>query len=194
MRKLILYMHVSLDGYIEGANGDMSWISPDDDQQWNELFTFLEDVDLLVLGRGMWTGYRNYWRKALLEPGFSPNEVKYAKLAANSRHLIFSNTLTDPQWPNATVVPGSAVQEVKKIKEQSGKNIQLVGGATFAASLIDAGLVDQYRILVNPAIVTTGKSFQQQLTVKRSLQLIEAKKMGNGVALLVYDDITKQQQ
>ena len=129
-------MHVSLDGYIEGSNGDMSWISPDDDQQWNELFAFLENVDVLVLGGGMWASYRDHWKKALTEPGFELNEVKYAKLATKMRHLVFSNTITDSGWENATVISGNVVAEMKRIKEQPGKNIQLVGGSKFAASLL----------------------------------------------------------
>ena len=187
MRKLILLMHVSLDGFVEGENGDMSWMRPDTDDQWNNLFTVLEEVDLFILGRGMWVDYRNYWKKVLAEPGFSANEVKYAKLAENTRHIVFSRTLKDPQWENTTIMDGSVVEEVKNIKVQPGKNIQIVGGAKFAATLIDSGLVDEYHIMVNPAIIAKGKSSFHHLTNRHSLELTEVKKLSNGVAVLVYN-------
>jgi dihydrofolate reductase len=186
MRKLILYMHVSADGFVEGENGDMTWMQPDDEHQWSELFEFLKDVDLFLLGRGMWPGYSNHWKKALVDQSFSANEIKYAKLAEKTHHIVFSKTLKDPAWENTTVVAGDVVDEVKQIKQQAGKNIQIVGGAKFAATLIDSGLVDEYRILINPAVVTEGKSFFRQLKTRRSLELTDVQKFSNGVVLHIY--------
>jgi dihydrofolate reductase len=123
MRKLILSMQVSLDGYAEGPNGDMSWMQPDDDEQWNDLFKMLKDnVDLFLLGAGMWPEYRDYWKKALASPAdFSDHELEYAKLAGKTQHIVFSKTLKNAGWENTIINNGDIAAEVKKIKEQPGK-------------------------------------------------------------------------
>src|ERR1700712_417296 len=145
MRKLILSMQVSLDGFIEGENGDVSWIKHDDDEQWESLFEMLDSVDLFLLGRVMYPDYRDYWINALTDPKASKNELEYARLADKTQHIVFSNTIKDSGWHNTEIVSGSAVEEVRKLKEQPGKSIEVVGGAMLATALIDAGLVDEYR-------------------------------------------------
>jgi dihydrofolate reductase len=190
MRKLILSMQVSLDGFVEGQNGDMSWMQPDDNEQWDDMFAMLlKNVDLLLLGRGMWADYRDYWKKALVDSNFSPNEVKFAKLAERTPHIVFSKTLKDAGWENTTINSGDVADEVKKIKEQSGKDIYIVGGAKFAATLIDSGLVDEYQLVINPVILTKGKSFFQQLTNRRQIELIDTKQLSTGVAILRYKQV-----
>ena len=191
MRKLILSMQTSLDGYVEGKNGDMSWMQPDDDETWGDLFGILQDkVDLFLLGRGMWTEYRNYWTKALAEPEkFSAHEVEYAKLAEKTQHIVFSKTLKDAGWENTTINSGDLETEIKKIKASEGKDIQIVGGADFAASLLDSGLVDEIRVLVNPAIVAGGKSFFHQIKNRHSLELTSVRQLSSQVVVLVYNQL-----
>jgi dihydrofolate reductase len=188
MRKLILSMQVSLDGYVEGPNGDMSWMQADDDEQWDDLFEMLKNnVDLFLLGAGMWPEYRDYWKKALASPtDFSSQEVEYAKLAEKTQHIVFSKTIKDAGWENTTINSGDIVIEVKRIKEQPGKDIQIVGGAAFAAALLDTGLVDEYRIMINPAVVAGGKSFFHHLKNSHSLELTGVSKLGSQVVALTY--------
>ena len=189
-------MQVSLDGYVEGPKGDMSWMQPDDDDAWEDLFGILSNtVDLFLLGRGMWAEYRDYWKKALAEPDkFSANELKYAKLAEKTQHIVFSKSLKNPGWENTAINNGDLAQEIQKLKAGKGKAIQIVGGANFAASLIDLGVVDEYRILVNPAIVGGGKSFFHQLKNCQSLQLTEVKRLGNGVVVMAYTHLSTGEQ
>jgi dihydrofolate reductase len=82
MRKLILSMQLSLDGFTEGENGDMSWLQKEDPEQWSDLFEMLETVDLFFLGRVMFPDYRNYWKSALTNNNVSANHRRYAQLAA----------------------------------------------------------------------------------------------------------------
>jgi dihydrofolate reductase len=186
MRKLIVAMQISLDGFVVGENDDMHWIATDTPEIWDDLFAMLEDVDLFLLGRGMYAGYRDYWKKALQVTGFSENEVKYARLAATAPHIVFSSTLKDPQWDNTRIINGNVVEEVRKIKEQPGKGIYVVGGARFAGTLIEAGLIDEYRLTVNPIIVGKGKSLFQNVTRQRELELLETKQMPGGVVVVRY--------
>jgi dihydrofolate reductase len=192
MRKLILSMQVSLDGYAEGPNGDMSWMQPDDDETWENLFAELADnVDLCLLGAGMWAEYRNYWKKALAVPvDFSRPEVAYAKFAEKTPHIIFSKKMTDAGWENATINNSDVAAEVKKLKEQTGKGIYIVGGPAFATTLLDSGLVDEYRIHINPAIVGGGKSFFHQVKKRHKLELVKVNQLNSQVVILTYKQLS----
>jgi dihydrofolate reductase len=183
MRKIILSMQTSLDGYVVGENDDMSWVDTDSSASWNDVFDVLSNVDTALLGRGMYAEYRDYWKKCLTDPKCSANERKYAQWADKIQHFVVSKTLKDPQWDNTKVISGSVVDEVKKLKAQSGGDIYVVGGATMARTMIDAGLVDEYNITVNAYIAKGGKSIYNPLTNARKLEFISSKPIGSAVVL-----------
>jgi dihydrofolate reductase len=187
MRKLILSMQVTLDGFTEGQNGDMSWVQKEDPEQWSDLFEMLETVDLFLLGRIMFPDYRNYWRSIQSNNNASANHRRYAQLAAKTAHVVFSQTLKEPGWENTRILQGNVVEEVKKLKNQPGKDIQVVGGAKLAATVMNAGLVDEYRLVQNPVVVCKGKSFFRQLTRGSKLQLQYVKSLRSGVVILRYN-------
>jgi dihydrofolate reductase len=183
MRKLILSINTSIDGII---SDELSWMQPDTDKVWDSLFDMLSSVDLLVLGGGMWEDYRNYWQQALNKTGFNENEIKYAQYAYNTSHLIFSKKLQDSGWENAQIISGDLSEIIGNLKLKSGKNIQIVGGGTFVTSLISSGLVDEYRLMVNPIILGRGQSLYYNLPNEHALTLIRVETMDNGVVILTY--------
>jgi dihydrofolate reductase len=189
MRKLILSMQVSLDGFIEGPNGDMSWLHKDDKEQWQDLFEMLQSVDLFLLGRVMFPDYRNYWKQALTNPQASPNEVAYAQLAEKTKHIVFSATMDEPAWENTQIINGDVAEEIAKLKKQPGKDIQVVGGARLAATVIEAGLVDKYRLIINPVIIGSGKSFFRDQRSKHLLELTGTKLLASGVMIARYKGV-----
>ena len=182
---------MSLDGFIVGENGDTSWMKTNDPEDWADLFEMLKTVDLCVLGRVMWPDYRDYWKQALTSSTASTNEVKYARIAEKTPHLVFSKTIKDPEWTNANILSGDVVEEAKKLKQLPGKDIVTYGGAMFARTLIEAGLVDEYRLCVVSAIVTKGKSFFDGLTKKSTLELTDVKKLKSGMIIVRYRSNSK---
>jgi dihydrofolate reductase len=184
-------MQMSLDGFIEGENGDSSWMKTNDPEDWTDLFEMLKTVDLILAGRVMWPDYSNYWKRALTSSTASPNEVAYARIAEKTPHIVFSKTMKDPEWTNAKIVSGDVVEEAKKLKQQAGKDIVTFGGAMFARTLIEAGLVDEYRLCVVSAIVAKGKSFFDGLTKKSTLELTDVKKLKSGMIVVRYRNISK---
>lgn len=189
MRRVILSMHMSLDGFVAGPKNEMNWMQPDSDEEWDDMFAMWQNVDLVLVGRGMWKEYRDYWSKALTEPGFPPNEVRYARLALHTKHLIFSDSLKKTGWTNATVCHDGLKKTIKRLKQEPGKDIIVFGGARFASSLIDSGLVDEYRLLIEPTILAKGKSIFKKHKNMHGLGIIELKKMQNGVAVARYVQI-----
>lgn len=193
MRKIILSMQTSLDGYVEGENGDMSWMVTDEPALWEDTFDMLANVDTLVLGRGMFEGYRDYWKschtgehKKAFGTDATADEVKYATWADKTQHILFSKTIKDPQWKNTKVIAGSVADEIKKIKSQSGGDIYVVGGALLARTVIDAGLVDEYRITIAQYIAKGGKSLFNPLKGAHKLAFQSVKTMKSGAVVLRY--------
>jgi dihydrofolate reductase len=180
MRKLILSIQMSLDGFIEGPQGDISWIKTNDDDEWEDYFDMLQSVDLLVLGRVTFPDYRDHWKNALTSVQASANEVQYAQYAANTPHIVFSSRMHNPDWSNTTVIKGNVIGEIKRLKAQPGKDIQVVGGARLAATVIEGGLVDEYRFVINPVILGNGKSLFQEQHGKHNLDLVSSKALQSG--------------
>jgi len=179
-------MQISLDGFVEGPGGDMSWLLKDDNDQWQDLFEMLQTVDLFLLGGGMFPDYRAFWKQALTNPQSSANQLAYAKLADKTKHIVFSRTMKDAGWANTQVVGGPLPDEIAKIKATPGKDIQVVGGAKFAAAIMDTGLVDEYRLRINPTILGGGKSIFRDQHWRYKLELIGAKTLKSGVVIARY--------
>ncbi|MET0300015.1 MAG: dihydrofolate reductase family protein [Flavitalea sp.] len=186
MRTLTLAMQVSIDGYVEGNQG-LNWMKKDTPEQWQDMFGFLHNVDLLLLGRGMWAEYRDYWKEAL-KPGTdkTKEEVDYARFAEKTSHMVFSQTINEAGWENATIIHGDVVSEIEKIKKRPGKDIHLVGGGRLAATALNAGMVDILTVSIHPVVLGGGKSFFQQSSIYSEFRLLSTKLYSNEVVILTY--------
>jgi len=186
MTKLTFSSQLSLDGFMEGPGGAMDWFAPDDPWEWERQFRTLESVDAVLMGRGMYSGYTGYWSAVLAEPGrYSADELRYARWAERTPHLLFSRTMKRADWGSTTVVAGELKDEVRALKANPGKGLIVFGGASFARALIDAGLVDEYYFVVNPVLLGGGKSPFHGLS-RRRLKLEQAETSAHGTVLLRY--------
>ena len=179
-------MQISLDGFVEGPGGDMSWLLKDDGEQWQDLFEMLETVDLFLLGAGMFPDYRAFWKQALTNPKSTPNQLAYAKLADKTKHIVFSNSMKNSEWANTQIVGGDLPEEIAKIKAMPGKDIQVVGGGKLATAVMDAGLVDEYRLRINPTILGGGKSIFRDQRWQYKLELMGVKSLKSGTVIARY--------
>jgi dihydrofolate reductase len=188
MRKLVAGMQISVDGKIEGPEGYADWV-----EAWSDNYDVMPQVDACLLGAGMYPGYEVYWTtiqnapdKALPMTGKvpTPGEVEWARFAAQTPHYVLSSTLTSALWPQTSFLRG--LDEVAALKQQSGKDIYLVGGARSVASLIDAGLVDELRLTVHPLIAGEGKALFATSRLRRSLELRKVQQLRDGQVSLIY--------
>jgi dihydrofolate reductase len=188
MRKLITGMKISVDGKIEGPDGTADWV-----EAWSDDYGLLPQVDACVLGGAMYPGYEGYWTAIRNEPDKpvwisgnapTPAEIEWARFAAETPHYVLSNTVTSARWPKTSFVRG--LEEIAALKQQPGKDIYLVGGARTAASLIDAGLVDEIRLIVYPLIAGEGKSLFATTARRRGLELRKVQQLQGGRVSLIY--------
>jgi dihydrofolate reductase len=187
MRKLITGMKISVDGKIEGPDGTADWVAA-----WSEDYGLMPQVDACVLGGGMYPGYEKYWTAIQNEPdkpawitGSAPTtaEVEWARFAARTPHYVLSSTLSSALWPQTSFVRG--LEEIAALKQQPGKDIYLVGGARTTASFIDAGLVDELRLIVYPLIAGEGKALFATTERRRGLELRQVQKLPDGRVSLI---------
>jgi dihydrofolate reductase len=188
MRKLIAGMKISVDGKIEGPEGYADWV-----EAWSEDHGLMPQVDACLLGAGMYPGYERYWTAVQNEPDKplpmtgkvpTPDEVEYARFAAQTPHYVLSSTLTSALWPKTSFVRGH--EEISALKPQPGKDIYLVGGARTTASLIDAGLVDALRLIVYPLVAGEGKALFATTERRRGLELRKVQHLQVGCVSLIY--------
>jgi len=181
-------MQITVDGYVAGPDDTADWLINSDDE-WTDLFKDINAADTYLLGRKMYPGYSKYWQSVLHNPDSDPNELKFAKLADQSQHIVFTKGDFKPDWKNTRVahdLPG----EVARLKKEDGKNIIAWGGANFASNLIESDLVDEYRLALNPTILTKGKSLFHNLEQRKKLTLIDSKPLKSGLVILTYQPDT----
>jgi len=188
MRKLIAGMKISVDGKIEGPEGTADWV-----KAWSEDYGLTSQIDACLLGGGMYPGYEGYWTGIRNEPDKTawitgsaptPAEVEWARFASRTPHYVLSRTLTSAQWPNTSFLRG--LDEIAALKQQPGKDIYLIGGGRITTSLIDAGLVDELRLIVYPLIAGEGKALFATTERRRGLELRKVQQLPDGCVSLIY--------
>lgn len=188
MRKLIAGMKISLDGKIEGPEGYADWV-----EAWSEDYGLTQQIDACVLGGGMYPGYEQYWTTIQNEPDKhrwlsstepTAHEIEWARFAERTPHYVLSSTLTSAHWPNTRFL--RSLEDVVELKEQPGKDIYLMGGARITATLIDAGLVDELRLIVYPLIAGQGKGLFETIERRHSLELQKVQQLPKGLVSMIY--------
>lgn len=188
-RRIIAALEVSLDGLIEGPNGEVDWIG-----SWEDSFDLVSEIDTLVLGGGAYPGYEQYWLAILANPedvqpltGRVPSkgEVAYARFADTTPHVVLSRTLDAVAWKTTRVVRD--VADIVALKQQPGKAIHAVGGASLVSTLMNAGLVDQLRLTVHPVLLGKGKALFKDVEGRHGLELLENRRLAGGRVSLTYN-------
>lgn len=183
MRKVILMMQVSLDGFIEGPDQDLSWHRVDDElhSHFNDL---LRTMGGFLDGRVTYEMMADFWPTADQEPSSSASEVEFAGIWRDMPKIVYSRTLATAGW-NTEVVGDVVVDDVVKLKDQPGGDLAL-GGAKLSAAFRRLGLIDEYRIYVHPVLIGRGTPLFEETDALTPLRLLESRAFGNGVVLLRY--------
>jgi dihydrofolate reductase len=181
MRKVIFTMSVSVDGFIETANGDISWSSPDPELQ-HHVIDRESTIDTHLYGRRLYETMIAYWPTADENPSASKFVIEYARIWKGKRKIVFSKTLAQVGG-NCQLFRGNISEEINKLKAQPGKDM-FVGGPNLASTFMKLGMIDEYWLYVNPIILGSGKPMFPHLGDRTNLKLIETHRFGSGVVLL----------
>jgi dihydrofolate reductase len=187
-RPFIAAMQVTLDGYILGPEAEAEWVD-----SWADGLGLLPQVDTFVLGGGMFPEYEQFWAAILDDPSAAsdwlgrdpyPREVTYARVAAETPHLVLSTTLSRATWPTARIVRD--LSEIRPLKGQAGKAVYVVGGPGLVTSLINSGLLDELRLIVHPVAVGAGKAAFGAIAQRQALELLNTEPTASGRVNLTY--------
>lgn len=188
MRKIISFMHISLDGFVAGPSGEMNWIKVDE-----EIFDFvgkrISESDTALYGRVTYEMMENYWPTAGDKPKASKHDIEHSKWYNNANKIVLSKTMKDSVLPNTTIISDNLSDRINEIKQSSNggsDEILLFGSPTATHSLIQLDLIDGYWLFVNPIILGQGIPLFTGIKDKTKLKLLNSHQFDSGVTELNY--------
>jgi dihydrofolate reductase len=185
MRKIISFMHMSLDGFVAGPNGEMDWIKVDE-----EIFDYvgkrINEEDTALYGRVTYQMMENYWPTAGDEPNASKHDIEHSKWYKNVHKVVLSKTMKGAGLTNTTIISDNLTERINEIKREPGPEIALFGSPTATHSLIQLDLIDGYWLFVNPIVLGRGIPLFLDIKDRIKLNLLNTRQFTCGVTELNY--------
>lgn len=178
-------MHISLDGFVAGPNGEMNWIKVDE-EIFNHVGKRISEGDIALYGRVTYQMMEGYWPTAADKPDASKHDIEHSKWYANVHKVVLSKTLEGQDLSNTTIINENLVDNINKVKQGEGSDILLFGSPTATHSLMQLGLIDGYWLFVNPIILGQGIPLFLDIQNKVKLNLLTTQQFACGVTELNY--------
>jgi dihydrofolate reductase len=185
MRKIHVFENISLDGFFTDDKNDMSWAHKHDDE-WTKFSSSNAGGEAeLLFGRVTYEMMAAFWPT----PQAAQMLPEVAAGMNRMRKYVASRTLKDVSWQGTTLLKGDLVQEAKRLREQPGPDLLIMGSGTIVSQLTEAGLIDQYQIVLNPTIVGRGRTLFETVGTKVPLELKSTRQFKNGNVVLTYERV-----
>lgn len=194
MRKMVLFMMVSLDGYFEGPNHDLGWHNVDEEFS---KFTVenINESDTLLFGRRTYELMASFWPKHVAKKGDKYDAIVTSKMN-NLPKVVFSRTLKTVEesknWKNITLIKGNIAEEIMKLKRRPGKKLAVLGSSNLCVTMLRLGLLDELRIMVNPVAIGAGTPLFKGIEDRFAFKLLKTRAFKSGNVLLYYKPLEKR--
>jgi dihydrofolate reductase len=185
MGKIISFMHISLDGFVAGPNGEMDWIKVDE-EIFDHVSKRINEGYTALYGRVTFQMMENYWPTAADKPDASKHDIEHSKWYSKVHKVVLSKTLKAADFTNTTIISENLSDRINEIKKRPGKEILLFGSPSATHSLIRQNLIDGYWLFVNPVILGKGIPLFEGSKDKVKLKLLTTKQFTSGVTELNY--------
>ena len=187
MRKIISFMHISLDGFVSGPNGEMNWIKAD-----QEIFDYvgkrISEGDTSLYGRVTFQMMESYWPTAADKPTATKHDIEHSKWYSKVHKVVLSKSMANETLANTTIISDNLADKINEIKQQAGNDILLFGSPTATYSLIQQNLIDGFWLFVNPIILGQGVPLFVDIKDKIKLKLLPTtRQFSCGVTELNYN-------
>ena len=190
MRKLIMKMSVSLDGFVSGPNGENDWVFKTGDEQSKAHSLALNQMPgLIIMGRKIYEQWAKFWPTApgpFAEPMNIIPKAVFTQKEFTKPQPAAGQTAAEASWAEARIISGNLTEEVEKLKAEEGKPILTMGGAGFMRSLIAAGLIDEYHLFIHPVVLGGGQRIFTDVTAPFYLKLADVQHFPGGATALTY--------
>lgn len=185
MRKLILVVHISLDGFVAGQNGELDGFDAGE-ENLEFVCRLTDEADAALFGRTSYQMLEAYWPTAKDRANATKSEIAYSNWYNKAQKIVISKTMQGQHLRNTTVIGGNILNEIGKIKEEPGKNILIFGSPAASQSLMRLDLIDGFWIFVNPVIFGSGIPLFAGGENQQKLRLVTTKSFSNGETALHY--------
>ncbi len=181
MRRLFAFNMVTLDGFFEGPNRDISWHNVN--EEFNQFaIEQTGTVGAILFGRVTYEGMASYWPT----PAAQSDDPVVANLMNILPKVVFSRTLQKAEWNNTRLITNNVAEEILKMKQESGNDLAVFGSADLLSNLMQMNLVDEHRVMVNPVLIGSGTPLFKSIAQKVNLKLVKARTFKSGNVLLYY--------
>jgi dihydrofolate reductase len=185
MKKIISFMHISLDGFVAGPNGEMNWIKVDQ-EIFDHVGKRISKSDTALYGRVTYEMMESYWPTAADQPDASKHDIEHSKWYSKVHKVVLSKSMKGADRNNTTIISDNIPDRVNEIKKQAGEDILLFGSPTATHSLMQQNLIDGYWLFVNPIILGKGIPLFVDIKDKIKLKLLTTRQFDSGVIELSY--------
>jgi dihydrofolate reductase len=185
MRKIILSLHTSLDGFIAGPNGEMDWIKLDD-ELFDLVGTFTNEADTALYGRVTYEMMESYWPHAADQPNATKHDIEHSSWYNRVNKVVLSKTMKDATIDKTIIISDNVAAEIEKLKNQEGKNILIFGSPSAAHTLMEHNLIDEYWLFVNPILLGEGIPMFSKIKNRVDLEMINVVRFACGITGLNY--------
>lgn len=187
MKKIVWFMHVSLDGFVAGPDGEMDWIKVDEN-----LFVYAgrrtDEADTALYGRKTWQMMEAYWPTAAGQPNATQHDIEHSTWYNKVQKVVVSKTMQNENPPNTTIINENIPAEISKLKQGTGKEIVIFGSPSIGHLLTAENLIDDYWLFVNPILLGQGIPLFKDLKDRISLKLVTSHTFASGVICLHYEN------
>ena len=185
MRKIVLFMHTSLDGLVAGPKGEIDWIIVNE-AMFDLTARLTEEADIALYGRVTFQLMESYWPSAGNKPNATRHDIQHSAWYNKVSKIILSKTLEKEKLSNTIIISDNIIEEITRIKHQTGKDILIFGSPSASHSLMSDNLIDDYWLLINPIFLGQGIPLFKELKNKTKLKLIYSNIFPSGVVCLHY--------
>jgi dihydrofolate reductase len=187
MRKLILSVNITLDGFMAGENGELDWhFAHWNNEQMETALDQLRGIDTILLGRIAYENMALHWPKAERSRSNTAVDREYAQTMNRVQKIVFSKTLNKASWNNTMLLNEISREKILQLKTLPGKDMIIWGGVTLASAFIEQNLFDEYRISIAPIVIGKGQSISKNVTKGLRLKLLNTQIFSNGVVTMTY--------
>jgi dihydrofolate reductase len=185
MKKLIFFMHITLDGYVAGPKGEMDWINLPD-SLFDFVGTLTAEADVALYGRKTYQMMQSYWPTAGEKPNATKHDKEHSEWYNQVKKIVLSKSKEGIESKNTTLISENLSENINNIKNQAGKNILVFGSPTAVQSLLKENLIDEFWLSVNPILLGAGRTLFENLTSIMKLKFLDSKNFPGGIVLLHY--------
>ncbi len=186
MRKVILFMHISLDGFVAGPKGEMDWINVDE-----EIFNYASHrtshSDMALYGRVTYQMMEGYWPTAGDQPAATKHDIEHSKWYNSVTKVVISRSMKGQNLPRTKIIGDNLAGEINELKQKGNKDILIFGSPSAVQSLMQLNLIDDYWIFVNPVLLGQGIPLFKKINERSKLKLVAANSFSSGVVCLHYE-------